>query len=173
VILPICHLAPIELHQANELLTLWLHKMGPLLRGNSGALHVHALFVHNQPVALATTSSLICARVGGGLGHITRDNGVELSRLCASEPWACRVMLRLWRETIFPATGKRYAISYQDSDIHTGNTYRFDGWKREAWARGTPDLRSGRKGRNRYIWVWDRMTAPQSSRAASSSAVAL
>lgn len=154
MIAPIAHLSAIPLHEANDLLVKWGHKMGPLLRGKSGALHVHALHVHGNPVALATTSSLIAPNVGGGLGHLTRANCVELSRLCAGERWACRVMLRLWRETVFPACGVPYAVSYQDSDAHTGNTYRLDGWQRAAWVRGTPDLRSGRQGRNRWIWVW-------------------
>lgn len=156
---PIASFDPIDLGHANELLTEWGHRMGPLLRGNSGALHCHALFVHGHPVGVACTSSLIFKHVGGGLSHLTRRNTVELSRLCASEPWACRVVLRLWRELVLPATGATSAISYQDADLHTGNTYRFDGWKRAAYARGTPDLRSGRKGRNRYIWVWPKDAA--------------
>jgi antitoxin VapB len=153
---PVAHLDSIPLPAANDLLIAWNHRMGPLLRGNSGALHCHALFVHGAPVAIATTSSLICPNVGGGLSHLTRSNTVELSRLCAGERWACRVMLRLWREVVFPACGVTNAISYQDADAHTGNTYRLDGWKRQAYARGTPDLRSGRQGRNRWIWVWER-----------------
>ena len=162
IIEPIAHLAAIPMHEVNALLEQWGHKMGPLLRVHSTTMHSHALYAHGQPVALATTSTLICANVGGGLKHMTRANTVELSRLCACVPWANRVMLRMWRELVFPATKKHYAISYQDSDLHTGNTYRFDGWKRAAWARGTPDLRSGRQGRNRFIWVWERPPMPSS-----------
>ncbi len=156
MIQPIAHLAAIPLFEANDLLEKWGHKMGPLNRGNSGSLQVHALLAHGSPVAIATTSSLIRECVGGGLGHMNRSNSVELSRLCAAEPWACRVMLRLWRELVFPATGMRYAISYQDADLHTGNTYRFDGWKRAAYSSSGPDTRSGRPGRKKWVWVWER-----------------
>lgn len=151
---PLANFDEIALPVANELLMQWGHRMGPLLRGNSGALQCHALFVHGHPVGVATTSSLIAPHIGGGLSHLTRENTVELSRLCAAEPWACRVVLRLWRELVLPGTDATTAISYQDADLHTGNTYRFDGWKRAAYARGTLDKRTNRQGRNRYIWVW-------------------
>jgi hypothetical protein len=151
---PLASFDEIDLPAANALLVAWAHKMGPLLRGNSGSLHCHALFVHGEPVALACTSSLIREHVGGGLQHLTRANTVELSRLCARNPWACRVALRLWRELVLPGTGALAAISYQDSDIHTGNTYRFDGWKRAGFSHSGTDQRSGRKGRNKFIWVW-------------------
>jgi antitoxin VapB len=144
----------VSLAEANELLSQWEHRMGPLLRGNSAALHCHALSVHGDPVAVTCTSSLIRERVGGGLSHLTRANAVELSRLCAREPWACRVALRLWRETVFPGLGVAAAISYQDADLHTGNTYRFDGWARAGFSHSGHDKRSGRQGRDKYIWVW-------------------
>jgi len=129
--------------------------MGPLLRGNSQAQHCHALVVHGYPVAVACTSSLIRECVGGGLGHMTRGNTVELSRLCAAEPWACRVALRLWRECVFPGTGAKFAVSYQDACMHSGNTYRFDGWTRAGYSSSGTDSRTGRKGRRKWIWVWE------------------
>ena len=49
-----------------------------------------------------------------------------------------------------------HAISYQDADLHNGDTYRFDGWKREGYSSSGNDSRSGRKGRNKWIWVWTR-----------------
>lgn len=151
---PLASFDRIELHEANDLLTRWGHRMGPLERGNSQAQHCHVLRAHGAPVAIACTSSLIRECVGGGLGHMTRENTVELSRLCAGEPWACRVALRLWRECVFPGTGARWAISYQDADMHTGNTYRFDGWQRAGFSSSGTDQRSGRRGRRKWIWVW-------------------
>lgn len=151
---PLAAFDQVTLDQANALLVRWSHRMGPLVRGNSASLHAHALFVHGEPVAVVTTSSLIRERVGGGLGYMTRDNAVELSRLCAGEPWACRVALRLWRELVFPGTGKAWAISYQDAAMHTGNVYRFDGWRRAGFSSSGTDSRSGRKGRRKWIWVW-------------------
>ena len=38
----------------------------------------------------------------------------------ADRPGLCRVVLRLWRELVFPFTGYEYAISYQDEQLHTG-----------------------------------------------------
>lgn len=151
---PLATFDTVPLAEANHLLSKWGHRMGPLERGNSAALHCHALFVHRQPVAIACTSSLIRERVGGGLSHLTRENTIELSRLCAGEPWACRVALRLWREAVFPGTGYAHAISYQDAVMHTGNVYRFDGWIRAGYSSSGTDSRSGRKGRRKWIWLW-------------------
>jgi antitoxin VapB len=115
----------------------------------------YALFFQGRPVAVAMTSPLIRENVGG-LPHLTRENCVELSRLCAERRDLCRVVLRLWREFVFPLMGYPFAISYQDADLHTGNTYRFDGWKRMAFSHsGGIDQRSGRRGRNKWIWLWE------------------
>lgn len=151
---PAASFEAVSLAHANELLMAWGHKMGALLRGNSAALHCHVLFVHGEPVAVACTSSLIRERVGGGLQHLTRANSVELSRLCANAPWACRVALRLWREVVFPSLGVAAAISYQDANLHSGNIYRFDGWARAGFSHSGHDKRTGRDGRDKYIWVW-------------------
>ncbi len=150
---PIASFDEISLEAANNLLSIWGHKMGPLLRGNQAGCH-YALYQGGEPVALAMMSTLIRERVGGGLIHLTRDNTCELSRLCAARPHLCRVALRLWREFVFPNTGYQFAISYQDADIHNGNTYRFDGWQRQAYSHSGFDSRSGRAGRNKWIWVW-------------------
>ena len=83
-----------------------------------------------------------------------REECCELSRLCCERPDLCRVVLRLWREFVFPATGKHWAISYQDAVAHTGNLYRFDGWVRLGKSRSGTDQRSGRRGRNKVIWGW-------------------
>lgn len=157
---PLATFEPIPLAAANDLLEKWGHRMGALNRGNSGSLHAHALVVNGCPVSLVTTSSLIRERVGGGLGHMTRENTIELSRLCACEPWACRVALRLWRELVFPGIGVEFAVSYQDACMHTGNLYRFDGWKRAGFSSSGTDTRSGRKGRRKWIWVWQKEGDP-------------
>ena len=94
--------------------------------------------------------------VGGGLKYLTRENSIELSWLCAARSGLCRVALRLWREFAFPSLGVRFAVSYQDADLHKGHTYRFDGWTRRAYSRSGTDTRSGRPGRNKYVWVWER-----------------
>ena len=150
---PIVTFTRTTLAQANDLLVAWHHKMGPLHRGNQGAV-CYVLLSDGQPVAITTASNLIAPHVGGGATWLTRENTIELSRLCAERPSLTRVALRLWREFVFPRGGHQFAISYQDSDIHTGNTYRFDGWSRIAYSHSGRDTRSGRPGRNKWVWQW-------------------
>lgn len=139
--------------EANACLLEWGHKMGPLYRGNQGAI-CHWLLHEDKPVAVTMASTTIKPTVGGKTG-LTRENAIELSRLCAARPGLCRVALRLWREFVFPSLGYQFAISYQDADLHNGNTYRFDGWKRSSeMSRSGTDSRSGRVGRNKWIWIW-------------------
>lgn len=144
---------PIDIDLANECLRSWIHRMGPLKRPYES--HAHALIDDGLLQAVVTHSTLIRDHVGGGLDYLTRANTIELSRLCAHRPHLCRVALRLWREFVFPRLREPIAISYQDADQHNGNTYRFDGWKRIAFSRaGGTDQRSGRKGRDKWIWMW-------------------
>jgi len=143
---------PIPLAEANALLVAWGHKMGPCKRGNARGWS-HALMHEGRPVAVTVTATLIRERVGGA-AHLTRDNTIELARLCAERSGLCRVALRLWREFVFPALPYEWAMSYQDADLHSGNTYRFDGWTRVARARSGPDTRSGRAGRDKWVWVY-------------------
>jgi antitoxin VapB len=145
---------PVSLTSANRCLIEWGHKMGALNRGNQGAVACHALIHEGKPVAVTTASNLIAPVVGGGCNWMTRENTVELSRLCAARPGLCRVALRLWREFVFPALPYQMAMSYQDADLHNGNTYRFDGWEMVGRARSGPDTRSGRPGRDKRVWAW-------------------
>lgn len=139
--------------EANHLLKQWAHKIGPIHRGNQSGLH-YALMHEGRPVAVASANHLISPHVGGGLDYLTRENTIELSRLCAERPGLCRVVLRLWREFVFPLMPFQYAISYQDADLHTGNTYRFDGWKKVGFSKSGTDTRSGRPGHRKFIWLW-------------------
>lgn len=143
----------LDLDAANACLRTWQHKMGALDRPYQNT--AYALMDEGRPVAVTIHSTLIRDHVGGGLAHLTRANTIELSRLCAVRSGLCRVALRLWREFVFPKLSVAHAISYQDADLHNGNTYRFDGWQRLAFSRaGGTDQRSGRKGRNKWIWAW-------------------
>jgi hypothetical protein len=155
LIQPMICFQDISLPEANDLLVRWSHKMGALHRGNQGAV-CHALYHEGKAIAVTTASTLITSNVGGGLIYLKRENTIELSRLCAERPGLCRVALRLWREFVFPALGYKFAISYQDADLHSGNTYRFDGWKRLGFARSGTDTRSGRHGRDKWVWVWSK-----------------
>lgn len=163
-IFPMVAFEPIELASANRLLVKWGHKMGPLRRGNQGAW-CHALLHESKPVGIATASYLIGEYVGGCDRTWNRSTVVELSRLAAARPGLCRVVLRLWREFALPdicrAGGFVAAVSYQDSDLHNGNTYRFDGWKKIGTSHSGTDTRSGRPGRNKVVWLWESLlTAP-------------
>ncbi|MCK5581070.1 MAG: hypothetical protein KAJ18_07325 [Candidatus Omnitrophica bacterium] len=149
----LCSFKKVSLKEANEYLTLWNHKMGLLRRGNQNAI-CHMLFHKSEPIAVTTASHLIRENVGGGLKKLTRKNTIELSRLCACKPGICRVALRLWREFVFTELPYKFAVSYQDAKLHTGNTYRFDGWRKLAFSHSGTDKRSGRKGRDKWIWVW-------------------
>ena len=154
---PIASFDTIELGRANQLLVAWEHKMGPVRRPMGLAL-CHALFHGAEPVAITVTSDLVRETVGGA-AWLTRENCIELSRVCAVRPGLCRVVLRMWRELVFPALDAPCAISYQDAVLHTGNLYRNDGWQRIAFSHSGTDARSGRKGRDKYIWLWPRREA--------------
>jgi hypothetical protein len=130
VIPPIQHIEQIDPAEADRTLISWGHKMGPCNRP-MGLIRAHGMFAHGSLCALTITADLVNATCAG----FTRQEAVELARLCAARPDLCRPMLRLWREFIFPCFGRPWAVSYQDEKLHTGNTYRFDGWGKAAGAR--------------------------------------
>jgi hypothetical protein len=151
MLIPLCSFDRIDAAHANVLLVKWGHKMGPLNRPFPGSQF--ALFHNGQPVCVVTHGCIISTTVAAVPGA-SRENSVELSRLCAVRPGLCRVGLRLWREFVFPSLGYERAVSYQDADLHNGNTYRFDGWHRAGYSRSGTDARSGRKGRNKWVWIY-------------------
>lgn len=152
---PLATVQAIEPTEANALLTLWAHRMGPLERPEGYGVWCHALLHEGRAIALTTVSTLIRTHAGGGLGHLTRDDTLELSRLCAVRPGLNRAMLRLWRELVFPSLPGRACISYQDAVMHRGDIYRFDGWARSPRrSRSGTDSRRGKTGRDKWLWVW-------------------
>ena len=151
---PIATFEPFSLSEANALLIEWGHKIGPMSRP-MGRQDAHALVVMGAPVAVTLTADLIRETVAGA-PYLTRQSCVELARLCAAGPEWNRVALRLWREIVLPLTGKAYGVSYQDAAMHNGNLYRFDGWSRVSFSHSGRDARSGRQGRNKWVWVWPR-----------------
>ena len=139
----------IDLETLNRCLAAWGHRMGPLERP-MGAGPFHGLAHNGELLGVAATSSLIKEPVAG----LKRSQAVELARICCARPHLCRVVLRLWREFVFPSLGHEWAVSYQDAIQHTGNLYRFDGWVQLGRSRSGTDQRSGKKGRNKRIWGW-------------------
>ena len=166
MLFPIASFEAIDPAEANGLLAAWGHKMGPCNRPKEYGLWCHALFHEREPVALTVTSPLVREHVGGGNDWLTRDNCIELARLCAARPGLCRVALRLWREFHFPSHAKPWAMSYQDADLHTGATYKNDGWERvgELCRGGSVDQRTGRVARRKWVWVY-----PPPSKAAKAA----
>lgn len=158
-LLPLLWFDRIDLDLANELLIRWGHKMGPLERPEFAAHLPHALVHESEPVAVTIAATLVRHTIEGlPSDRYNRTNTLELARLCACRPGLCRIALRMWREFVFQpmrAIGWDHALSSQDADLHTGDTYRFDGWQRAAYApsHGT-DQRSGRVGRNKFHWIW-------------------
>lgn len=154
---PIFCLRAIDREEANRCLTLWGHRMGAWTRPTYRFESCHGIFQHDQIVGV-TVAGETPREVVGDTG-LQRHEVVELGRLCAAEPGLCRVMLRLWRRCIFPdiarAHRRSWAVSYQDESLHSGNTYRFDGWVLIGrGGGGGTDQRSGRKGRSLAIWGW-------------------
>jgi antitoxin VapB len=132
--------------------------MGPLNRPTEYGFGAHGLRHSGRLVAVTAWSALIrenCA----GIDFLPRETTTELSRVCAERPGLCRVAVRLWREFVFPgvcqARGHEWAVSYQDTHLHSGDLYRFDGWsKLGVFKSGGFDPRTGRKGRTGFVWGW-------------------
>lgn len=148
------------LADANRLLVhRWRHRLGPVNRPFRSESFV--LELQGEPVAVAVSASTVSDTVAG----YRRDQVVELARL-AGEPWATRVMLRLWREACAPLWASwpvLAAISYSHNAMHRGDLYRFDGWERitdaagrsgggGAWTRrrDASDVARGAK----TLWCW-------------------
>ena len=84
-------------------------------------------------VSVAVSASTVVGRCA----DYDRQEVVELARLASHSGhcWASRVCLRLWREIAPVAWADQYwpvkaLVSYSNNARHTGNLYRFDGWKR-------------------------------------------
>ena len=146
---PIQHLEQIEIADANRSLAAWDHKMGACRRP-IGLLVAHGMFEHGVLCAVTVTADLVRESAAG----FTRQEAVELARLCAARPGLCRIMLRLWQEMIHPAYGRSWAVSYQDEALHSGAIYRFNGWVIVGRSRSGTDKRSGRIGRSKTVWGW-------------------
>jgi hypothetical protein len=160
--LPICGLYPLAVDEANRLLQEWGHRLGPVHRPFRQEAYCLRL-AGQEPLAIAVSGSIIDGPVAG----YDRQEVVELTRLAARNPWANRVMLRLWREVCAPlwkCWPVRAAVSYSHNAMHRGNLYRLDGWERVRDDCGNPhamlnrgkrsyignDPRAGRK----TLWVW-------------------
>lgn len=157
--LPAAGIVPVTLAEANELLVRWGHYLGECRRpfGSDS----WTLEVDGKPVAVAIGASAVSATVTG----YKRDEVIELARLCAAEPWATRVMLRMWREVAalrWPYWPIKAAIAYSQNDRHDGRIYRYDGWEKitdkagsnggGAWSR--PRYAGDAAHGPKTLWLW-------------------
>ena len=152
-------LAVVRLAEANRLLAAWGHQLGPVHRpfgSQAWVLHVGA-----QPVAAAVSVSTVSDMTAG----YPRTQLVELGRLCSREPWANRVMLRLWREVAaprWPYWEPAAAVSYSLNARHDGQLYRFDGWTKITTGAGSRGGRAWSRGQYaapaahgpKTLWLW-------------------
>lgn len=149
----------ISMPEGNELLARWGHYLGPCNRPFGQQAFVLSLGA--EPISVAVSASTVSSTAAG----FQRDQIVELARLCSSEPWATRVMLRLWREACVPAWPHwraRAAISYSQNEQHEGRIYRFDGWEkitdRAGSSGGGGQWSAATKGKAsagiKTLWLW-------------------
>ncbi len=157
--LPVVGVYPVPIREANALLEEFGHYLGPVHR--PFRQEGWALQIDGRAVAVAVSASIVNGPVAG----LERGEVVEMARLAASERWASRVMLRLWRECCAPRWAGwpvRAAVAYSQNARHDGSLYRFDGWRKVredagssgggTWGRkrGQGDEVYGRK----TLWLW-------------------
>lgn len=164
-LIPAVAVEPIDIAAANYLLSEWGHYLGPCNR--PFGQQAFALHTDGNPISVAVSASMVSKHASDDDGNVvaTRGETVELARLCSSERWATRVMVRLWREVLaqtWPHWPVSKAIAYHQNDRHTGDVYRFDGWEKVnsncgssgggAWSRKryAADAAYGKKS----LWLW-------------------
>ena len=122
----------VDIAEANALLTLWEHELGPCR--HPFRQEAHAMLVDGRPLAVTISASTVSARCG----DMPRRELVELARIARhpDERW----VLRIWREVCAPSWAcwpVRAAVSYALPG-RTGDLYRFDGWERVGEVRPSP-----------------------------------
>lgn len=144
---------------ADSKLVEWGHWLGGCNR--PFGRHSFGLSLEAEIVAVAVSASTVAPRCGG----MARKEVVELARLCSHPDHTdlTRVALRLWRKTAPTAWGREYwpvraVVSYSNSIRHTGDIYRFDGWKNIFDVPGevNTDSRTGKKRKTdpKKVWVF-------------------
>jgi len=171
--MPICGGYPIDVEEANRLLIEWNHKLGPVerpFRQEAFGLEICGKGL----IAVAVSGSIINGPIsirndeGEVVRSYDREEVVELTRLASNVKWANRIMIRAYRELLAPAWKcwpVKAVVSYSKNEMHSGNTYRFDGWAkindncgaRQAMLNrgkrryGNDDPRAGSKS----LWIWE------------------
>ena len=159
--IPIAGLYPCAISEANALLQLWGHRLGPCHR--PFGQQAFCLNLQGQTISLTVSASIVSKSVAG----YGRKEVVECARLCSAPgyQWATRIMLRLWREVsapLWPYWPVRAGISYSQNAHHRGDLYRFDGWEKlseecgsmggGAWTR--PRYATQAVAGKKTLWLW-------------------
>lgn len=150
--------------EADFALVAWEHFLGacrrPFGRQSFG------LFLAGELVSVAVSASTVQTTCGG----YPRGDVVELARLCSRPDHAelTRPCLRLWRVAAPGCWSRSYwpvraVVSYQHAVKHTGDVYRFDGWRRVGVSRASGQGHRGvskpqqdrRPGVKKVIWAFD------------------
>jgi hypothetical protein len=155
---PISGLYPITLGEANDFLIKVEHDLGPVHRPFRS--EAFGLELDDRLIAVAVSASIVHGPVAG----YERQEVVELARLGWTERWVGRIMLRYWREVCGPRWANwpvKAAVSYSNRR-HTGDLYRFDGWRKVRDDAGSSG--GGAWSRKRYateaafgkktLWCW-------------------
>lgn len=144
---------------ADLLLKEWGHWLGgcdrPYGRQSFG------LSIEGQVVAVAVSAST----VGKTCGGVPRRECVELARLCAHPEHRdlTRPTLRLWRKLAPIAWARKYwpvraLVSYSNATRHTGDIYRFDGWRKVGDVKGSTGGGSHSTKKNaepKAVWIFE------------------
>lgn len=145
--------------EADRLLVEWDHWLGGC--GRPFGRQSFGIVIDGEILSVAVSASLRWPVAG-----YKRDEVVELARQASHPDHSnlTRVCVRLWRiiaprEWSMKYWHVRACISYQNAIKHTGNIYRFDGWKKVKEVKGGVTGRNARKGRQKYdpknVWAYD------------------
>lgn len=158
---PLLSLTVIPNDEANRLLEIWGHRLGPCRR--PFRTQSFSIEMDGAPIALAMSCSVVSSTVAG----YRRQEVVELARECAApgSEWANRVMVRLWREVCapkWPDWDVHAAVSYSHNAHHAGSQYRTDGWERVSDDCGSPGGGTWSTQRDedhvltgkKTLWIW-------------------
>lgn len=160
---PIVSFERVEPTDADARLVRWGHYLGACDR--PFGRQDFALVVRGAVVSVCTSASTVSATCAG----YSRYEVVELARL-VTDPrarWATRVALRLWRELAPAEWVAEYrehwarvvaCVSYSNATRHTGDVYRFDGWRKVAVmpgsAGGGTHTRRRATREDKAVWVY-------------------
>lgn len=130
----------------------------------------YGLYVRGDLVAVAVSAST----PNKTCGPYSRYEVVELARISARDGWReqTRVALRCWRTLAAQDWATAYGehwpsivgyVSYANSRRHSGDMYRFDGWRKVADTKGSTGggstwSRPRKSGEPKTVWAFELAT---------------